>query len=78
MIICTHCDGCGERATIYGLGGALGFQCAECASHAPCHDCDRLYHKGALHDLGDGYWTCEDCIWETQARRASAARTAHV
>lgn len=73
MIIYAHCGGCGEHQQVFGLGGAIGFQCAGCASHAHCHDCDKLYHKGALSDLGDGYLTCEDCILEVQARRLSAA-----
>lgn len=72
MIIYAHCGGCGERREIVGFGGAIGFQCAGCASHAPCHDCGRLYQRGALTDLGDGYETCEACQLEVVARAAAA------
>lgn len=65
-----RCAGCGTVTTLAAFGSAIGAQCAHCATHAFCHDCDTLMPKALLSDLGDGYVSCTDCQNEVLGRLA--------
>lgn len=69
-----RCAGCGTVTTMAAFGSAIGAQCAQCATHAQCHDCDSLLPRDLLSDLGDGYLTCVDCQNEVVARAQMAAQ----